>query len=67
MEGNWLNTDTLCSEAIALMKHTVDEGVVKEKMKKTFTFRQTMVHDPVKSSSVFTVFPRFLDIAGLVS
>lgn len=67
MEGNWLNTETLCLEATALMKHAVDEGVVKEKMKQTFTYRLTMVHDPVKSSNVFTGFPRFLDIAGLVS
>ncbi|XP_030277922.1 uncharacterized protein LOC115584563 isoform X4 [Sparus aurata] len=66
VEENWLNTDTLCSEATALMKHTVDEAVVKEKMKQTFTYRQKMVHDPVKSSDIFTAFPRFLDIAGLI-
>lgn len=67
LAGNWLNTDTLCSEATALMKHTVDKGVVKDKMKQTFTYRQTMVHDLVKSSNIFTVFPRFLDIAGWAS
>ena len=66
MEESWLTTDALCSEAIALMKHTADEEVVKEKMKQTFTYRQKMVHDPVKSSDIFTVFPRFLDIPGLV-
>ena len=66
MEKNWLNTDTLCSEATALMKHTVDEAVVKEKMTQTITWRQKMVHDPLKSSDIFTVFPRFLDIARLV-
>ncbi|XP_030014336.1 uncharacterized protein LOC115435867 [Sphaeramia orbicularis] len=66
VEENWLNTDTLCSEATALMKHTADEAVVKEKMKQTFIYRQKMVHDPVKSSDIFTTFPRFLDIAGLI-
>ncbi|KAM6948045.1 uncharacterized protein PEZ65_001577 [Lycodopsis pacificus] len=47
------------------MKHTADEATVKEKMKQTFTYRQDMVHYPVKSSELFTAFPRFLDIAGL--
>ncbi|KAK9538043.1 hypothetical protein VZT92_005604 [Zoarces viviparus] len=63
---NWLTTESLCCEAIALMKHTADEATVKEKMKQTFTYRQDMVHDPVKSSELFTAFPRFLDVAGLI-
>lgn len=65
-EENWLATESLCCEAIALLKHTADEAIVKEKMKQTFTDRQKMVHDPVKSSEIFTAFSRFLDIAGVV-
>ncbi|KAF7642790.1 hypothetical protein LDENG_00250770, partial [Lucifuga dentata] len=64
-EGNWLATESLCCEAIALMKHTSDEGIMKEKMKQTFTYHQKMVHDPVNSSEIFTAFPRFLDIPGM--
>ncbi|XP_037312876.2 uncharacterized protein LOC119200255 isoform X2 [Pungitius pungitius] len=63
---NCLTTESLCCEAIALMKHTADEATVKEKMKQTFTYRQNMVHDSVKSSEIFTAFPRFLDIKGLI-
>lgn len=65
-EDNCLMTDSLCSEAIALMKHTADEGIVMMKMKQTFNYRQKMIHDPVKSSDIFLDFPRFLDIGGLV-
>ncbi|XP_076605650.1 uncharacterized protein LOC143332212 [Chaetodon auriga] len=65
-EENQLTTETQCCEAIALMQHTTDEAIIKEKMKQTFTHRQTMVHDPVKSSEVFTTFPRFLDITGMI-
>ena len=63
---NQLTTETQCCEAIALMKHTTDEAIIKEKMKQTFIHRQEMVHDPVKSSEIFTTFPRFLDITGMV-
>ncbi|XP_005464402.1 uncharacterized protein LOC100708577 [Oreochromis niloticus] len=65
-EDNCLMTDSLCSEAIALMKHTADEGIVMMKMKQTFNYRQKMIHDPVKSSDIFLDFPRFLDIGGLI-
>ncbi|XP_032365767.1 uncharacterized protein LOC116683406, partial [Etheostoma spectabile] len=65
-EENWLTTESLCCEAIALMKHTADEAIVKEKMKQTFSYRQKMVHDPIKASEIFTAFPRFLDIAGMI-
>ncbi|KAK7916496.1 hypothetical protein WMY93_012257 [Mugilogobius chulae] len=51
-----------CCEAIALMKHTTDEKVIKDKMKQTFHYRQSMVHDSKKSTDIFMVFPRFLDI-----
>ncbi|CAL8258127.1 unnamed protein product [Arctogadus glacialis] len=63
---NRLTTETQCCEAIALMKHTTDEAIIKEKMKRTFIHRQEMVHDPVKSSEIFTTFPRFLDITGMI-
>ena len=59
-------TETQCREAIALMKHTTDGAIIKEKMKQTFSHRQEIVHDPAKSSEIFTTFPRFLDVAGLV-
>lgn len=65
-QENQLTTETQCREAIAFMQHTTDEAIIKEKMKQTFTYRQAMVHDPVKSSEVFTTFPRFLDITGMV-
>ncbi|CDQ58013.1 unnamed protein product [Oncorhynchus mykiss] len=35
-------------------------------MKQTFAYRQKMVHDPVKFSEIFTAFPRFQDIAGMI-
>ncbi|XP_030576815.1 uncharacterized protein LOC115773972 [Archocentrus centrarchus] len=65
-EDDCLMTDSLCSEAIALMKHTADEGTVMRKMKQTFNYRQKLIHDPVKSSGVFLDFPRFLDVGGLI-
>ncbi|KAM7380027.1 hypothetical protein PAMP_003354 [Pampus punctatissimus] len=43
---NQLTTEIQCCEAIALMKHTTDEAIIKEKMKQTITHRQGMVHDP---------------------
>ncbi|CAL8300557.1 unnamed protein product [Boreogadus saida] len=63
---NRLTTETQCCEAIALMKHTTDEAIIKEKMKQTFIHRQEMVPDPVKSSEIFTTFPRFLDVKGMI-
>lgn len=59
-------TETQFREAIALMKHTTDEAIIKEKMKHTFSHRQAIVHNPVKSSEIFATFPRFLDVVGLV-
>ena len=56
---NQLTTETQCCEAIALMKHTTDEAIIKEKMKQTFIHRQEMVHDPVKSSLKYS--PPFQD------
>ncbi|KAK7944399.1 hypothetical protein WMY93_000127 [Mugilogobius chulae] len=59
-------TENQCCEAIALMKHTTDEKVIKDQMKQTFHYRQNMVHDSKKASDIFTVFTRFLDITGLI-
>ncbi|XP_056287855.1 uncharacterized protein LOC130204894 isoform X1 [Pseudoliparis swirei] len=56
-----------CREAISILKHTTDESVVKEKMRATFQYRQTVVQqDQQDSSTVLDVFPRFLDTPGLI-
>ncbi|XP_014833635.1 PREDICTED: uncharacterized protein LOC106911361 [Poecilia mexicana] len=55
-----------CKEAIALMKHSVDEDTIKKKMKLTFDFRRNMVLDPLQSNNILSVFPRFKDVKGLV-
>ncbi|XP_059906059.1 uncharacterized protein LOC132455963 [Gadus macrocephalus] len=55
-----------CQEAIALMKHSTDEVVVKEKMRLTLAYRQKFLHDPENSADILSVFPRFLDIPGLI-
>ncbi|XP_039880755.1 uncharacterized protein LOC120729287 isoform X1 [Simochromis diagramma] len=56
-----------CKEAISLMKHSADEDTVKKKMKFTFVYRHNMVLDPLLSSNILSVFPRFKDIKGLVN
>ncbi|XP_057190334.1 uncharacterized protein LOC130554590 [Triplophysa rosa] len=48
------------------MKHSSDENVVKEKMKATFQYRQSMVRNPDKSQDVLGLFPRFLYTPGLI-
>ncbi|GAA6073952.1 uncharacterized protein LOC113116167 isoform X1 [Tachysurus ichikawai] len=60
-----LNEDE-CKEAIAFMSHFSDEDTIKKKIKLTFNFRRKMVLDPMQSSDILTVFPRFKDIKGLV-
>lgn len=55
-----------CQEAISFLKHCSDPEQVTAKMKSTFQYRQKMIHDPEKSSSVLSLFPRFLDTKGLV-
>ncbi|XP_041727942.1 uncharacterized protein LOC121558618 isoform X3 [Coregonus clupeaformis] len=55
-----------CREAISALQHTTNESLVKEKMMATYQYRQEMVHDPEKSSTVLDVFPRFLDTTGLI-
>lgn len=52
--------------AIAVLKHTADENTVREKMKATFSYRQSLVNDEKKAADVFSVFPRFLGTPGLV-
>ncbi|KAJ8000805.1 hypothetical protein DPEC_G00184130 [Dallia pectoralis] len=56
-----------CVEAITQLQHTADEELVNEKMKRTFQYRQALVHDPERSSTVLDVFPRFLDTPGLIN
>ncbi|GAA6094030.1 uncharacterized protein LOC120466801, partial [Tachysurus ichikawai] len=55
-----------CKEAIAFMKHSADEDTVKKKMKLTFDYRRKLVLDPMQSSDILTVFPRFKDVKGLI-
>ncbi|XP_041839021.1 uncharacterized protein LOC121655533 isoform X1 [Melanotaenia boesemani] len=55
-----------CREAISLLKHSTDVEQTFMKMRQTFQYRQKLIHNPEKSSTVFTVFPRFLNTKGLV-
>ncbi|XP_041672065.1 uncharacterized protein LOC121528616 [Cheilinus undulatus] len=55
-----------CREALSIIRHSTDQSVVKEKMRATFEYRQKMVHDKDATSSVLDVFPRFLDVPGLI-
>ncbi|KAJ8285246.1 hypothetical protein GJAV_G00024610 [Gymnothorax javanicus] len=57
----------VCTEAISYMTQCTDHEQVFLKMRETFQFRQQLVHDPQKSSSVLSTFPRFLDTKGLVN
>ncbi|KAK7938984.1 hypothetical protein WMY93_002310 [Mugilogobius chulae] len=56
-----------CQEALSLLNHTTDRVLIMQKMRETFQFRQKIVNDPDKSGDVLTIFPRFLDTAGLVN
>lgn len=55
-----------CLEAISLLKHITDTEQIFMKMKQTFQYRQALIHNPERSNTVFTVFPRFLDTEGLI-
>ncbi|XP_052421435.1 uncharacterized protein LOC127964927 isoform X3 [Carassius gibelio] len=55
-----------CKKAIAFMSHSSDEDAIKKKIKLTFDYRRNMVLDPMQSSDILTVFPRFKDIKGLI-
>ncbi|KAK7925061.1 hypothetical protein WMY93_007371 [Mugilogobius chulae] len=41
-------------------------SLIKVKMRETFEYRQKLVHDQKESSSIFEIFPRFLDTPGLI-
>uniref|UniRef100_A0A1A8NN88 Si:dkey-103d23.3 n=3 Tax=Nothobranchius TaxID=28779 RepID=A0A1A8NN88_9TELE len=51
--------------ALAVLKHTADEDTIREKMRATFAYRNSLVNDD-KTTDVFSVFPRFLDTPGLI-
>ncbi|XP_039539974.1 uncharacterized protein LOC120487716 [Pimephales promelas] len=53
-------------EAISLMNHTSDREVIMQKMRATFEYRQRLIHDPERSTTILSVFPRFLDTKGLI-
>ncbi|XP_055020242.1 uncharacterized protein LOC110172807 [Boleophthalmus pectinirostris] len=55
-----------CAQALSLLSQSVDKSVVREKMRATFKYRQNLVHNREDVSSVFDVFPRFLDTPGLI-
>ncbi|XP_039620886.1 uncharacterized protein LOC120536568 isoform X2 [Polypterus senegalus] len=56
-----------CREAISLLLHTADETEVRQKMKQTFKHRQELVHNPERSTDILKIFPRFLEVKGLVN
>lgn len=58
--------DQRCQEIISLMNHTNDREIIMMKMRETLEYRQRLVHDPDRSSTVLSVFPRLLDTKGLV-
>ncbi|KAK7899253.1 hypothetical protein WMY93_020106 [Mugilogobius chulae] len=55
-----------CQEAIAMLKHSTNPTIIKEKMRATFQYRQSLVHDHQGSFSILDVFTRFLDTPGLI-
>ncbi|XP_039618281.1 uncharacterized protein LOC120534768 [Polypterus senegalus] len=56
-----------CREAISLLLHTADETEVRQKRKQTFKHRQELVHNPERSTDILKIFPRFLEVKGLVN
>ena len=65
--GTSQHSDEDCVNAISLMKHSVDEETVKQKMRSTFRYRRNMVEDPERCGDVLAEYPRFKDVKGLVS
>ena len=59
-------SDEDVESAIAVLKPSADEDTIREKMKATFIYRQSMVNNEKRAGDVFSVFPRFLDTPGLV-
>ncbi|XP_076153829.1 uncharacterized protein LOC143137422 isoform X2 [Alosa pseudoharengus] len=55
-----------CREALSVIRYSTDHSVVKERMRATFEYRQKLVHDQDATSTVLDVFPRFLDVPGLI-
>ncbi|XP_072532560.1 uncharacterized protein [Salminus brasiliensis] len=55
-----------CREALSTIRHSTDESIIKERMRATFQYRQKLVYDEDASVSILDVFPRFLDIPGLI-
>ncbi|CAM4577938.1 unnamed protein product [Leuciscus chuanchicus] len=53
-------------ETISLMNHTSDREVIMQKMRTTFEYRQHLIHDPEKSTTILSVFPPFLDTKGSI-
>ncbi|XP_034164057.2 uncharacterized protein LOC117598304 isoform X1 [Pangasianodon hypophthalmus] len=64
--GQQLEGDA-CREAISFLVHVADEAEVMQKMKQTFKHRQELVHNPERSADVLNIFPRFLDVRGLIN
>nr|XP_043888719.1 uncharacterized protein LOC122773835 isoform X1 [Solea senegalensis] len=59
-------SDEHVEAAIAVLKHSADEDTIREKMKATFIYRQSMVNNEKRAGDVFSVFPRLLDTPGLI-
>ncbi|KAF6719857.1 hypothetical protein FQA47_000177, partial [Oryzias melastigma] len=55
-----------CMEAISLLQHTTNCDVVFQKMRETFQYRRQILQDPQISADVLKIFPRFLDVKGLI-
>ncbi|XP_059397323.1 uncharacterized protein LOC132129682 [Carassius carassius] len=55
-----------CLEAVSLLNHTTDRDLVFQKMRETFHYRQQILHNPQRSADVLQMFPRFLDVKGLI-
>ncbi|XP_056467297.1 uncharacterized protein LOC130405973 isoform X2 [Gadus chalcogrammus] len=64
--GTSQHSDEDCVNAISLMKHSVDEETVKQKMRSTFRYRRNMVEDPERCGDVLAEYPRFKDVKGLI-
>ncbi len=56
-----------CRGAIYFLVHTADIPEVMQKMKETFKHRHELVHNPQRSADVLDVFPRYLNVKGLVN
>ena len=53
-------------EAISLLLHSSDDSVIRSKMRETFQHRPQLVHNPEMTTEVLKMYPRFLDVKGLV-